>query len=140
MNRNEFSKVRHNLGKTQVQMAELLGISVKGIQSFEQGWRGVPDAIERDLLILLGLKKALAGKRRPCWSVKKCSKEIRHKCPVWEFQAGHICWFFTVTLCQGKEPKNWNDKLKICRQCEVFHSVFGPPEVSLLERKDAIRL
>jgi len=131
MKKNEFSNARHHLGKTQAQMAELLGVSVKGIQSFEQGWRGVPDAVERDLLVLLGVKKALVGKKRPCWSAKKCSKEVRSKCPVWEFRAGQICWFFPVTLCQGREPRNWTDKVKTCRRCEVFQSVFGTPARSL---------
>ena len=39
MNRKELSQIRHQLGKTQMQMAHLLNVSVKSIQSFEQGWR-----------------------------------------------------------------------------------------------------
>jgi len=34
-----FCSVRKNLGKTQKQMSELLGISLKAVQSFEQGQR-----------------------------------------------------------------------------------------------------
>jgi hypothetical protein len=125
MDRKELSQVRHDLGKTQMQMAELLSVSVKSIQSIEQGWREVPDAVERDLLFFLGLKKAMLGGN--CWSVKKCSKEIRRQCPVWEFQAGNLCWLFNVNLCQGKAPKSWDEKMKTCRKCEVFQSIFDLP-------------
>ena len=45
------------IGKTQKQLSELLGTSLKAIQSFEQGWRKVPVHIERQMLFLLTLKK-----------------------------------------------------------------------------------
>jgi len=133
MDRKELSQIRHNLGKTQMQMAELLCVSVGGIRSFEQGWRKVPDTIERSLLILLGLKKAMPG--RNCWSIKNCSKEIRRQCPVWEFQAGNLCWLFNVNLCQGRAPKSWGDKMKTCRKCEVFKSVFDLPGCGAQNRR-----
>ena len=47
MERDEFSGIRHLLGKTQSQLARLLGTSFKAIQSFEQGWRNVPAHTER---------------------------------------------------------------------------------------------
>jgi len=34
-------------------MAQLLGTSLKAIQSFEQGWRNIPVHIERQMLFLL---------------------------------------------------------------------------------------
>lgn len=39
LDKNEFSKIRGALGKTQKKLAQLLCVSVKAIQSFEQGWR-----------------------------------------------------------------------------------------------------
>ena len=135
MNRNDFTRVRRHLEKTQSQMAQLLGISLKGIQSFEQGWRGVPATAERELLILLGLRTALIARKRPCWAVKECPEENRRRCPVWEFGAGNICWFMNGTLCQGKPPSSWDEKSKICRKCEVFQSVFDLPR--RLERKSS---
>ena len=128
MKKKEFSQVRHHLGKTQIQMAQLLGISLKGIQSFEQGCRGISAAAERELLVLLGLRKALVSRKRPCWSIKECPEESRHKCPAWEFGAGNICWVINGTLCQGKASKNWEEKVKACRKCEVFQSVFDLPQ------------
>ena len=49
---NEFSKIRGILGKTQKKLAQLLWVSVKAIQSFEQGWREIPPHIERQMLFL----------------------------------------------------------------------------------------
>jgi DNA-binding XRE family transcriptional regulator len=51
--KKEFSTARQYLGKTQSQTAQLLGISLKAIQSFEQGWRNIPVHIERQVLFLL---------------------------------------------------------------------------------------
>lgn len=52
----EFYSIRENLGKTQKQMSYLLGISLKAVQSFEQGWRSIPAYVERLSLFLLTLK------------------------------------------------------------------------------------
>jgi DNA-binding XRE family transcriptional regulator len=119
MNRKEFSKIRRILGKSQIQMGEILGISAKAIQSFEQGWRKVPVHAERQLLFLLHLKLN-PKKWKPCWTMKQCPKELREKCPAWEFKAGDLCWFINGTFCEGKVQKNWRKKISICRKCEVF--------------------
>ncbi len=122
MKKKEFSKVRNLLGKTQKQLALLLGVSLKAVQSFEQGWREIPTHVERQMLFLLGMKNTRKEKASVCWEVKKCQIEIREKCPAWEFQCGHLCWFINGTICIGEEQKSWQKKMKICRQCEVFHS------------------
>jgi DNA-binding XRE family transcriptional regulator len=119
MNRKEFSKIRHILGKSQIQMGEILGISGKAIQSFEQGWRKVPVHAERQLLFLLHLKLN-PEKRKPCWTMRQCPKELREKCPAWEFKAGDLCWFINGTFCEGKVQKNWPRKISKCRKCEIF--------------------
>ncbi|MCK5723736.1 MAG: transcriptional regulator, partial [Gammaproteobacteria bacterium] len=38
MNSKEFVAIRKRLNKTQKQMAQLLGSSIKAIHSYEQGW------------------------------------------------------------------------------------------------------
>jgi DNA-binding transcriptional regulator YiaG len=50
MNPTEFQLIRKELLKTQKQMSELLGISLKAVQSFEQGWRSIPPYVERQAL------------------------------------------------------------------------------------------
>jgi DNA-binding XRE family transcriptional regulator len=119
MENNEFSTIRHHLGKTQNQIAQLMGTSLKAIQSFEQGWRNIPVYAERQALFLLASKK-LKKKDKPCWVIRKCPREIRQNCPAWEFQVGHLCWFINGTICQGMVQKGRRQKMKICRECQVF--------------------
>lgn len=126
MNKKDISQIRNQLGKTQKQMAQLLGISIKSIQSFEQGWRRIPVHIERQSLLILALKRSGDGKRKPCWSIKKCPKEIKQSCPAWEFNAGNLCWCINGTICNGNPQASWPKKMKICQKCDVFQSMFLP--------------
>jgi hypothetical protein len=123
MEKKQFLEIRRRLGKTQSQMAQLLGVSLKAIQSFEQGWRNIPVHAERQVLFLLASKKLPQKKDRACWVIRKCPMEIRQNCPAWEFQVGHLCWFINGTICQGKVQESWQKKMKICRQCQVFRSM-----------------
>lgn len=120
MTKKEFSNIRHHLGKTQVQMAQLLGVSLKAVQSFEQGWRRIPIHTERQSLLLLALKGSRVNRNRACWLIKKCPVETRRSCPAWEFSAGQLCWLINGTICHGEVQKSWVSKMKICRKCEVF--------------------
>jgi DNA-binding XRE family transcriptional regulator len=122
LDRGEFSILRQKLGKTQKQMAELLGISLKAIQSFEQGWRNVPVHIERQVLFLIAAKAQISGISRPCWEIRGCSLENRTACPAWEFQVGNLCWFINGTICQGESRGKWSQKMAICKKCAVFAS------------------
>ena len=127
MDKAEFSQIRRHLGKTQVQLAQLLGVSPKAIQSFEQGWRKIPVHTERHLLFLLFQKKSLGGRKRACWVIRKCPVETRRYCPAWEFKLGDLCWFINGTICHGEVQQNWQKKMKLCRQCEVFRSILSLP-------------
>jgi DNA-binding XRE family transcriptional regulator len=129
--KNEFSTARQYLGKTQSQMAQLLGVSLKAIQSFEQGWRNISVHIERQVLFLLGSKESPLRKERPCWVIRKCPMEIRQDCPAWEFQVGNLCWFINGTICQGRTQESWQKKMKICRQCRVFQTMMPPLKTGL---------
>lgn len=120
MNKKEFSTIRRNFGKSQLQISQLLGVSLKAVQSFEQGWRNIPVHVERQLLHLLALRQNTNRKGDPCWVLQKCSKEIRENCPAWEFKAGLFCWCICGTICHGKVQNSWQKKMKICRRCEVF--------------------
>ena len=119
MDRREFVHYRKKLNKTQMQMSQLLGTSVKAVHSYEQGWRRVPAHVERQLFFLVAQKGDHRG-QKSCWSVKKCPPEQKKRCPAWEFRAGKLCWFINGTICEGAVQKNWKEKMKICRSCEVF--------------------
>jgi DNA-binding XRE family transcriptional regulator len=125
MNKEEFSRARISLGRTQSRVAELLSTSLKAVQSYEQGWRSIPAHVESQMLFLLSLKKRKTI-RKACWTIKKCSADIRRNCPAWELKAGEFCWSINGTLCQGKAQPDWNEKMKICRSCEIM--------ISLLEK------
>jgi DNA-binding XRE family transcriptional regulator len=126
MNKKDFSQLRYHLGKTQKEMAQLLGVSIKAIQSFEQGWRKIPVHTERQSLLLLALKRSRIGKNRPCWVIKKCPADIKGNCPAWEFSAGQMCWLINGTICRGEVQKSWPNKIKMCKKCEVFQSMLVP--------------
>ena len=124
MDSREFTYFRKKLNKTQKQMAQLLGTSLKAIHSYEQGWRSVPASVERQMFFLVSRIADNRIGRKPCWAIKKCSKTQKAQCPAWEFKAGKLCWFINGTICEGSVQKTWKEKMKICRSCEVFLTDF----------------
>ena len=125
MESSEFKELRAKLGKTQAQIAQLLGVSLKAVHSYEQGWRSVPAAVERQMYFLVVKQNSKKGKLKACWQVKKCRPEQKRKCPAFEFGAGDLCWFINGTICDGAAQKNWKEKIKICKTCEVFGPLIG---------------
>ncbi len=123
MKRNQFAEIRRHLGKTQNQMAQVLGVSPKAVQSFEQGWRNIPVYIERQVLLILALKYRASKKSKPCWLKRNCPLERRQDCPAWQFDAGHLCWFINGTICEGLPQGSWKKKMKLCQVCEVYRSI-----------------
>ncbi|RJX28398.1 MAG: transcriptional regulator [Desulfarculus sp.] len=127
MDSQEFKRLRAELSKTQNEMAQLLGTSLKAVHSYEQGWRKVPGHVERQMLFLLACQRNREGRLAACWKVKHCPPETRRRCPAWEFQVGGLCWFVNGTICEGVVYRDWQEKMKVCRQCEVLRPLLGPP-------------
>jgi hypothetical protein len=125
MEKKEFHVFRTRFQKTQKEMSELLGTSVKAVQSFEQGWRKVPVHVERQLLFLWSMKRNGKKGLRSCWEVRRCSLHIREHCPAYEFHSGRLCWFINGTLCHGKTQGSWEKKMRICRICDFFALAVG---------------
>ena len=123
MDDKEFFRARKILEKTQKQLAELLGSSIKAVHSYEQGWRKVPAHVERQIFFLLARKQGGEQATKACWTIKKCPKKRKIKCPAYEFQAGRLCWFINGTICEGEVQQNWQEKMKICRECEVLKNL-----------------
>jgi hypothetical protein len=118
--KEEFVEARTKLNKTQKEIAQLLGVSVKAIYSYEQGWRSIPTHVERQMFFLLSRKRGSRDLGKPCWIIKKCPPKHRKECPAHEFNAGRFCWLINGTLCNCKAQKNWKEKMKICRECVVM--------------------
>jgi hypothetical protein len=116
----EFTLFRKKLKKTQNQIAQLLGTSVKAVRSYEQGWRTVPTHVERQVLFLASRLRGVSNNRKQCWVTKNCPPERKKRCPAWEFRAGKFCWFINGTICEGVVQKNWKQKMNLCRSCDVL--------------------
>jgi hypothetical protein len=114
-----FARLRSSLGKSQRELAELLGLSLKAVESYEQGWRQVPFHVER-MMYFLSLKLSSDGGRdgKPCWDAKGCPEAKRSACVAYVSDEGRFCWFFTGRLCADAGPG-----LEGCRGCEVFASM-----------------
>ena len=122
MDKEYFCLIRKKIGKTQKELAELLGISIKTLHSYEQGWRQIPAHAERQILFLLSRMRDREGDIKPCWIVKSCPPKRRKLCPAWEFQAGKLCWFINGTICECSAQRSWQKKMGICMNCDVLKS------------------
>ena len=129
MTDKEFSALRKKLEKTQKQMAQLLGTSIKAIHSYEQGWRTIPVHVERQLYFLITRKFFGNNGVQPCWDIRSCPQEQREQCPAWEFSTGDLCWFINGTICDGAVHDSWKEKMKLCRTCEVFKATLAKIDI-----------
>ena len=66
MDSNEFKSYRKKLNKTQKQISQLLGTSLKAIHSYEQGWRTIPPAVERQLFFMVSQISSSPNGNKPC--------------------------------------------------------------------------
>ena len=123
MNRKEFSHIRKKLDKTQKEMAQLLGTSIKAVHSYEQGWRSIPAHVERQIYFLINQKVSNTKRQKKCWTQKSCPKTRKSQCPAWEFKAGSLCWFINGTICDGVVHNTWKDKMNVCHSCQVFKTM-----------------
>lgn len=125
MDSQQFKKWRERLNKTQKEIAQLLGVSLKAVQGYEQGWRSIPPYVERQMYFLLSRLDENSENRKPCWDVRNCPTKVKEQCPAWEFNAGDLCWFVSRTICCSDDRKDWQEKIKFCRSCEVLKSVLN---------------
>ncbi len=123
MDSNQFSVYRKRLEKTQKQLAELLGTSLKAVCSYEQGWRTVPPHVERQIYFLLSRKADVNNEQKNCWEILNCPDERKNKCPAGEFNSGKFCWFINGTICTSKSQESWEKKITICRKCQVMKNI-----------------
>ena len=123
MKGKDFVRARRLLGKTQREMAELLGVSLKAVCSYEQGWRNIPPHVERQVYFLIASKRGLSDTMTTCWEAKGCPEERRRCCPAWEFNAGRLCWFISGTICECNVRRSWEEKMLICRECRVLRQI-----------------
>lgn len=115
---DDFYNARKRLGKTQHELADLLGLAVKTVRSYEQGSRKIPAYIERELWYLLSNQKGSFINSEMCWDILQCG--VKEQCPAWEFQTGHMCWFICGTLCACTKGCSFKEKSAKCRSCVII--------------------
>lgn len=104
MQKDEFIKIRKKLGKTQKEMASLLGVSKKAVESYEQGLRNIPGNVERIIYFLLfKLNMDKFDEQQLCWIIKECPPHIRENCVAWMAKEGFFCWFLTGKSCSREK-------------------------------------
>jgi DNA-binding XRE family transcriptional regulator len=113
--------IRQTFGKNQKEMADLLGISVRAIQSYEQNWRRVPAAVDKLAYLMLYLRCRNSGRRTvPCWRIWGCEADQKAECFAACHHAEEYCWLVTGNYWQGQKLPDWSAKLEKCRACPVM--------------------
>lgn len=120
MTKFDFKKIRKILNKTQKEMAVLLSVSKKAIESYEQGLRNIPPNVQRIVYFLLfKLNNDKFGRKKPCWQSKKCSADIRRNCVAWLSREGFYCWFITGKVCVVQRELS-GGTCTSCFDCDFF--------------------
>ena len=124
MDSEEFARYRKKLGKTQKQMAQLIGTSIKAVHSYEQGWRSVPAHVERQVLFLISRLPENRKLRKNCWTLMKCPAERRGTARPTSSKAAPSAGLSTAPSAPGRRrTKNWKSKMEMCRTCEVMKQI-----------------
>jgi len=110
--------VRGRLGATQSQLAGALSLSSKAVQSYEQGWRRVPERVVREMLVLLALNRNGTTVSTPCWEIVDCPEETRRACPANTLSKGRLCWFVASHLCP-RSREGSKHSVAGCLSCPV---------------------
>ena len=120
-------EIRAEMGLHQSELAGLVGIRSRAIQSYEQEWRRPSEMVER-MLLLIAHRRGAGLSRCRCWEQKACSPAVRAQCIAYVTRQGHLCWFLTGTLCEGARQRTWSDKLRLCLDCGFMQDLLRPGE------------
>ena len=128
--------IRKELHLSQSELANILGVSPRTIQSCEQGWRSLGGALEKCLLFVLVVERHgqhLADMH--CWEVMQCSPSQRKDCLTYRSQQGGLCWFLTGNRCNQQVMGGWTEKKEVCRHCKFFQQLL-PDSVEDTHREE----
>ena len=101
-------------------MAAALGISVKAVQSYEQGWRETPVRVMIQLLVLLALYRKQTMDDVPCWEIRRCPAAQRERCASFTVGRGQFCWFIGSKECRPDASSgNGRQAALPCMTCPV---------------------
>ena len=116
----DLPTIRKSLGLSQSEFAKLLGLSIRAVQSYEQGWRPTPIYVQKLAAALLFLNWRKTRKSiKPCWKTNNCDPDSRATCQTYQMRAGDLCWMLGQTCHHGPAGQPADEKLHACRQCAV---------------------
>ena len=121
-----LKNIRATLGRTQAELANALGVSVKAVQSYEQGWRAVPTRVLIQLVVLLALYRKHNMDDVPCWEIRNCPREVRDTCSAFTIGRGQFCWFVGNKDCRPPTVTEAGDALP-CISCPVVQRLLKGP-------------
>jgi DNA-binding XRE family transcriptional regulator len=122
----DVRRLRAELGLSQTELAQLLGVSPRVIQSCEQGWRRPSAAVQRSmLLLLLAARNGSRLGHEACWEVVRCRPAVREACLIGRCKLGHLCWLLTGNACRGKSVKTWRAKQEVCGECAFLQKLLA---------------
>ena len=129
----DLKSVRSELELSQSQLADMIGVSMRTVQSCEQGWRNPSPALEKAVILLL-LSKSHGAElgTKCCWESINCSENERNNCLVYQTKQGHLCWLLSGHICRGRRLRTWTDKKDVCMQCQFFLELL-PEGIPVLE-------
>lgn len=125
--RLDIKAVRDELGLSQAELADMAGVSVRAVQSCEQGWRRPSPALEKTIILLLMAHRY--GSTLPevkCWEVMDCVPERCENCISRRTAQGHLCWFLHGTLCAEPRHQDWESKRGQCLSCAFLKQLLKP--------------
>ncbi len=115
----DLPTIRKSLGLSQSEFSKLLGLSIRAVQSYEQGWRPTPPYVQKMAATLLYLNwRKTCKNARPCWKVNDCDPARRAGCQAYQMRAGDLCWLLGQT-CKHGSGRSADQKLHACRACPV---------------------
>ncbi len=117
----DLKAIRKKLDLSQTELATLIGVSERTVQSCEQGWRNPGQAVEKAAILLLVAKwHGAEMEKHRCWESIDCTDEERSNCLVFQSHQGHVCWLLSGNQCRGRDLKTWVDKKEACFDCPFF--------------------
>jgi DNA-binding XRE family transcriptional regulator len=119
--------VRGKLGLSQSQLADLLGVSARAIQSYEQGWRTPPRPVTSHLMTVLALYSEHPTQSPPCWNLTGCSSEKRRGCAAWSVGHGRFCWLLSGRACGNRRTSGSAAGPQQCVGCIVVKNLLEGP-------------
>jgi DNA-binding XRE family transcriptional regulator len=119
--------IRSKLGLSQSKLADMLGVSPRAIQSYEQGWRVPPRPFAMQLMTVLALHVETPPPSQPCWRLTGCPAEARNTCAAHSVGRGRSCWQLSGRSC-GKHRGTGRSKTGLpCIGCEVMTRLLDSP-------------